>query len=91
MFGQAIWVSALDTVNAWSGIETALPEIESILSFTNNGASAWANTFRIDALLKNGSEESYFLKVGPLPFRGAGGRETLLNVCHKWLIYAGHP
>lgn len=56
------------------------------MSFTRNGASAWADTFRIDALLKNGSEQSYFLKVGPLPFRGAGGIR-LPNVCHKMLIF----
>lgn len=57
-------LSALD-VNAliWFGIEIELPEIEDVVSFTSNGASAWADTFRIDALLKNGSEKSYFLKV----------------------------
>lgn len=63
--------------NVCVGIETELPEIERIVSFTNNGASTWANTFRIDALLKSESEQSYFLKVGLLPFIGAGGNSII--------------
>lgn len=65
------------------GIEIELPEIEHVVSFTDNGASAWAKTFRIVALLKSGSEQSYFLKVGTLQFSGAG-EIALLNVTsHK--------
>lgn len=50
------------------------------MSFTNNGVSPWANTFRTDALLKGGSEQSYFLKVGPLPFIGAGGNSIIKSL-----------
>lgn len=77
LFGQATGVSCFGIVNVCFGIETELPEIEHIVSFTNNGASAWADTFRIDALLKSGSEQSYFLKVGPLPLIGAGGNSII--------------
>lgn len=74
------------------GIEIELPEIEHVVSFTNNGASAWAKTFRIDALLKSGLEQSYFLKVGPLEFRGADGNSIterlsqMADLCRLSLI-----
>ncbi len=44
-------------------LEIDLPEIERVLRVTPHIASTWASTFRIDAQLRDESEESYFLKV----------------------------
>lgn len=45
-----------------------LPDIEHVMQFEKLGCSAWATTFRMDALLCNGSEQSYFLKVNSTHF-----------------------
>lgn len=37
-------------------------DIEHVIQFEKLGCSAWATTFRIDALLCNGSEQRYFPK-----------------------------
>ena len=41
-----------------------LPHAAVVLDVSRHGASAWASTFRIDAQLPEGEEQSYFLKVG---------------------------
>ena len=66
-------VSCFGIANVCFEIEIELPEIEHIVSFMKYGVSTWAITFRIDALLQSGSEQSYFLKVSSLPFIGADG------------------
>ena len=38
-------------------------DIDHVIQFQKLGCSAWATTFRVDALLCNRSEQSYFLKV----------------------------
>lgn len=40
-----------------------LPKIQRVLNVAPHGASAWANTFRIDVHLFSGEESSYFMKV----------------------------
>jgi hypothetical protein len=42
---------------------TGLPQLHSVTGFFNHGASAWARSFRIDAELSDGSDQSYFMKV----------------------------
>ncbi|KAI9710075.1 MAG: hypothetical protein M1820_002877 [Bogoriella megaspora] len=42
---------------------TALPEGTGIISVVPSGASAWCETFRIDARLRDEETKSYFLKV----------------------------
>ena len=43
-------------------------DIKHVMQFKKLGCSAWATTFRIDTLLCNGSEQSYFLKVNSTRF-----------------------
>lgn len=40
-------------------------DIEHVMQFEKLRCSAWTTTFRIDALLCNGSEQRHFLKVIP--------------------------
>lgn len=42
---------------------TGLPQLHSVTGFFSHGASAWARSFRIDAELSDGSNQSYFMKV----------------------------
>ena len=69
------------TVYALTGVcGIDLRETESILEVSPHGASAWAETFRIDAKLCDGRKESYFMKV-IAPKDSRAGTNPLVNNC----------
>lgn len=51
-------------------------DIEHVMQFKKLGCSAWATTFRMDALLCNRSEQSNFLKVNSTHFGSNFGSKS---------------
>jgi hypothetical protein len=59
---SSLWMVLRDSQSLTS-FYPGLPRLHSVTGFFSHGASAWARSFRIDAELSDGSDQSYFMKV----------------------------
>jgi hypothetical protein len=60
---SSLWIKQISVSLVLISFYAGLPQLHSVTGFFSHGASAWARSFRIDAELSDGSDQSYFMKV----------------------------